>query len=109
MKVVERPLLKSYVFVRIHEIQRTCVRLTEGVTNFLYNDSKPIVIKDKLIQHIRQFQQMYPQVEALTAETLLTAPGEKASKTTLRIDALNILLVSNLAKPLKTEASIDII
>ena len=55
VKLVEEPLFKSYVFVKISEEERTPVRMTDGVINFVYWDGKPAVIKDKEITVIRQF------------------------------------------------------
>ncbi len=55
VKLVEEPLFKSYVFVKISEEERTPVRMTDGVINFVYWDGKPAVIKDKEIMVIRQF------------------------------------------------------
>lgn len=55
VKLVEEPLFKSYVFVKISDEERTPVRMTDGVINFVYWDGKPAVIKDKEIIIIRQF------------------------------------------------------
>lgn len=110
LKTVDVPLLKSYIFVRINGSDRTYVRLTEGVINFLYNNGKPVVIKDKLIQGIRQFQQSHPQLKAVQAENsyMLASSLEGTSgKAALWIDTINILLVTELPKPLTKEASID--
>ena len=55
IKVVEEPLFKSYVFVKIADEHRTEVRMTDGVINFVYWDGKPAIIKEKDIQTIRRF------------------------------------------------------
>src|ERR1700694_1722089 len=55
IKTIEEPLFKSYVFVRIGEDNRSNVRMTQGVVNFVYWDGKPAVIKDKEIQTIKRF------------------------------------------------------
>ncbi|HQV07110.1 MAG TPA: UpxY family transcription antiterminator [Chitinophagaceae bacterium] len=62
-KVVEEPLFKSYVFVKVTETERSNVRKTTGVINFVYWDSKPAVIKEKEIETIRQFLNEYENVE----------------------------------------------
>ena len=49
MKTVEEPLFKSYVFVKVSEEDRTAVRMTPGVINFVYLDGKPAIIKEKEI------------------------------------------------------------
>ena len=54
-KIIEVPLFKSYVFVKINETERLSVLLTEGVINFVYYLSKPAIIKDQEIQLIKQY------------------------------------------------------
>jgi transcription antitermination factor NusG len=63
MKVVEEPLFKSYVFVKIAEIDRSMVRMTSGVINFVYWNGKPAVIKEKEIQNIKRFLDEFENVE----------------------------------------------
>ena len=63
MKVVEEPLFKSYVFVKISEADRTQVRMTPGIINFVYWEGKPAVIKEKEIATIRRFLDEYENVE----------------------------------------------
>jgi transcription antitermination factor NusG len=55
VKVVEEPLFKSYVFVKVKEEDRTAVRMTSGVINFVYWDGKPAVIKEREINAIKRF------------------------------------------------------
>jgi transcription antitermination factor NusG len=54
-KTVEEPLFKSYVFVKIAEEERTKVRLTNGVVNFVYWNGKPAIVREKEIQTIKLF------------------------------------------------------
>lgn len=63
-KIIEEPLFKSYVFVCISEDEKTRVRLTDGVMNFLYWNGKPAVIKEEEIEMIRKFLNEYKEVEA---------------------------------------------
>lgn len=63
IKVVEEPLFKSYVFVRVQEDEKTVVRMLNGVVNFVYWQGKPAVIKDKEILTIRKFMNEYDDVE----------------------------------------------
>lgn len=64
VKVIEEPLFKSYVFVKISDEERTQVRMTTGVVNFVYWNGKPAVIKEKEIATIRRFLDEYENVEA---------------------------------------------
>jgi len=68
IKLVEEPLFKSYVFVKIDESERTKVRMTNGVVNFVYWNGKPAVIKEKEIQTIRRFLDEYENVEVTKME-----------------------------------------
>jgi transcription antitermination factor NusG len=68
IKTVEEPLFKSYVFVKIGEEERTAVRMTNGVVNFVYWDGKPAIIKEKEIQTIKRFLDEYESVEAIKLE-----------------------------------------
>jgi transcription antitermination factor NusG len=68
IKLVEEPLFKSYVFVKIKDEDRTSVRMTNGVVNFVYWDGKPAVIKEKEIQTIKRFLDEYENVEAVKME-----------------------------------------
>jgi len=65
IKTIEEPLFKSYVFVKIKDDERTSVRMTNGVVNFVYWDGKPAIIKEKEIQTIRRFLDEYENVEAV--------------------------------------------
>ena len=63
VKTVEEPLFKSYVFVKISDNDRTQVRMTPGVINFVYWDGKPAVIREKEIATIKKFLNDYQNVE----------------------------------------------
>lgn len=63
VKLVEEPLFKSYVFVRISDEDRTEVRMTPGVINFVYWNGKPAHIKEKEINAIKQFLDEHENVE----------------------------------------------
>lgn len=63
VKIVEEPLFKSYVFVRISDEDRTKVRMTPGVINFVYWSGKPAVIKEKEINTIKRFLNDHENVE----------------------------------------------
>ena len=68
MKIVEEPLFKSYVFVKVSEEDRAAVRMTNGAINFVYWNGKPAVIKEKEILAIRRFLNEYENVEARPVE-----------------------------------------
>jgi len=56
-KIIEEPLFKSYVFIRINikTEERAKVMMTDGVVNFVYFLGKPAVIKDKEVALIKHY------------------------------------------------------
>ncbi len=62
-KVIEEPLFKSYVFVKISEDDQIRVRLTDGVVNFVYSEGKPAQIREQEINLIRRFLKEYKEVQ----------------------------------------------
>jgi transcription antitermination factor NusG len=54
-KIIEEPLFKSYVFVKISTEERTDVLITPGVLNFVYHIGKPAIIRDEEIKNIREY------------------------------------------------------
>lgn len=68
IKIVEEPLFKSYVFVKVDNDDRTAVRMTNGAINFVYWNGKPGVIKEKEIIAIKRFLNEYENVEAIPAD-----------------------------------------
>ena len=68
MKTVHEPLFKSYVFVRIPDIEKTPVRTTSGVVNFVYWLGKPAIIRDNEIDLIRKFMDEYHEVQVVPLE-----------------------------------------
>jgi transcription antitermination factor NusG len=63
IKLVDEPLFKSYVFVKVNEEEKTAVRMTHGVVNFVYWLGKPAVIKGKEIESIKRFLNDHHDVE----------------------------------------------
>ncbi|HEY0677957.1 MAG TPA: UpxY family transcription antiterminator [Chitinophagaceae bacterium] len=64
IKLVEEPLFKSYVFVRVGEEEHLRVRMITGVLNFVYWNGRPAIVKEKEIDTIRKFLNEYDEVEA---------------------------------------------
>jgi len=114
MKVVEEPLFKSYVFVKVNDDDRTQVRMTPGVINFVYWQGKPAVIKEKEINAIRRFLDEYENVEVkpmdvkphqrvkITSGPLMDQEGEvlqvqhKTAK--VAIDSLGYILIASIER-----------
>jgi transcription antitermination factor NusG len=112
IKIVEEPLFKSYVFVKINDKDRTTVRMTPGVINFVYWQGKPAVIKEKEINAIRRFLDEYEDVKVkpmdvkpqqrvkVTAGLLMDQEGEvlQVHHKTARvaIDSLGYVLIATI-------------
>jgi len=112
VKIVEEPLFKSYVFVKVNEDDRTAVRMTPGVINFVYWNGKPALVKEKEINAIKRFLNEYENVEVrpmnlelnqrvkITAGPLMDQEGKvvglhrKVVK--VAIDSLGYLLVAHI-------------
>ena len=62
VKTIEEPLFKSYVFVKVNDEEKTTVRMTTGVMNFVYWNKKPAIIKEKEILTIKRFLDEYRDV-----------------------------------------------
>lgn len=62
-KIVEEPLFRSYVFACIEEDEKTKIRETKGVLNFVYWLGQPAVIRDEEIAVIRRFLGEYQNIE----------------------------------------------
>ena len=74
MKVIDEPLFKSYVFVKVDEDGRTGVRMTDGVVNFVYWNGKPAIIREKEIEAIKKFLDEYSDVTVIKTDI---RPNEK--------------------------------
>lgn len=68
VKIVEEPLFKSYVFVKVTDDKRAAVRTTDGVINFIYWDGKPGIIKEKEIIAIKKFLDEHDQVALIKVD-----------------------------------------
>ena len=120
VKVVEEPLFKSYVFVKVGDEDRTAVRMTPGAINFVYWQGKPAVIREKEIIAIKRFLDEYENVEVqtltikvnqrvrITKGTLMDQEGKvldirhKTAK--VAIDSLGYILVAYIDRSKLTSA-----
>lgn len=74
MKVIEEPLFKSYVFVRIESDQQSMVRMTSGIINFVYYLGKPAVIRSKEIDTIKN---LLDEFDHLVVEQMNVRVGQE--------------------------------
>ena len=120
MKVVEEPLFKSYVFVKVDNEDRSAVRMTNGAINFVYWNGKPAVIKEKEINAIKRFLNEYENVEAnpvdlkvnqrvrITNGTLMDKEGKvldvRHKTVKVEIESLGYILVAYIERTKLTSA-----
>ncbi|MBK7680229.1 MAG: UpxY family transcription antiterminator [Chitinophagaceae bacterium] len=120
MKVVEEPLFKSYVFVKVDNNDRIAVRMTNGAINFVYWNGKPAVIKEKEINAIKRFLNEYENVEAnpvdlkvnqrvrITNGTLMDKEGKvldvRHKTVKVAIESLGYILVAYIERSKLTSA-----
>ena len=120
VKIVEEPLFKSYVFVKVDDDDRTAVRMTNGAINFVYWDGKPAVIREKEIIAIKRFLNEYENVEAvptdlkvnqrvrITNGTLMDQEGKvldiRRKTAKVAIDSLGYILVAYIDRSKLTSA-----
>ena len=120
VKIVEEPLFKSYVFVKVNDVDRTGVRMTPGVINFVYWEGKPAVIREKEINAIKRFLNEYENVEVkpmnlqvhqrvkITTGPLMDQEGEvldlKRKMVKVAIDSLGYILVAYIDRTKLTSA-----
>ena len=71
VKTIEEPLFKSYVFVKVCDEDKTTVRMTTGVMNFVYWNKKPAIIKEKEILTIKKFLDEYTDVHVYSMDLKL--------------------------------------
>lgn len=120
IKIVEEPLFKSYVFVKVSEEERAAVRMTNGAVNFVYWNGKPAVIREKEISAIKRFLDEYEHVEArqvdlkvnervrITNGTLMDHEGKvldvRHKTVKVAIDSLGYILIAHIDRSKLTSA-----
>jgi len=95
IKLIEEPLFKSYVFVKVSEEDRATVRMTNGAINFVYWEGKPAIIKEKEIIAIKKFLDEYENVEARSMIDLKVNQRVRITKGSLMDQEGKVLDVRN--------------
>jgi transcription antitermination factor NusG len=110
-KIIEEPLFRSYVFVKVSKDQYTKLLSTNGVVRFLYFEKKPAIIRDNEIETIKKYLgQSYKSIQVMDmndipAQTKVSInqglfmgqKGEvvKSSKKTVfvRLESINMMMI----------------
>jgi transcription antitermination factor NusG len=91
VKIIHEPLIKSYVFVKVEDSDRSLVRLTNGVINFVYWNGKPATVKEREIQTIKRFLDEHENVglriiELVPQQRILITSGTFMDQTAKVLD-----------------------
>jgi transcription antitermination factor NusG len=84
VKLVEEPLFKSYVFVKVKEEEQSSVRYINGVVNYVYWLGKPAIIRNHEIERIKQFLNEHTDVSVVPLQ--LTVGSKVVIKAGLLMD-----------------------
>lgn len=75
-KIVEVPVISSYVFVRCTEQKRREVLQIDGILNFVFYRGKPALIRDKEMERMWTFLADYGRMKL---EVVQPEPGQKVA------------------------------
>lgn len=100
-KLVTLPLFNSYVFVRINEREAYKVKQTLGVMNFVFYMAKHAVVKDQVIEKIKEYTRKCPDVAVVNLQDINTGDRIRVKKglffdqegTVIRVQDKNVILV----------------
>ncbi len=100
-KIVEFPLFNSYLFVNINNKEELVVRETLGVVNFIYHSGKPAVVREEVIEDIRNYLKIYPDLETVSLSSLRIGDKVKIKDgvfsdqlgEVIKIEGKNILMI----------------
>ena len=62
-KMVQEPLFKGYLFIKIVEKEKWDVKLVDGILNYVHWLGKPAVVKETEIENIKKFLQEFENVQ----------------------------------------------
>ncbi|KIC94689.1 UpxY family transcription antiterminator [Flavihumibacter solisilvae] len=74
-KIIEEPLFKSYVFVKVSEDEKPGVRYIDGVVNFVYWLGKPARVHEEEIERIKRFLNDHTDVQIESLNSI--KPGDR--------------------------------
>jgi transcription antitermination factor NusG len=64
-KMVQEPLFKGYLFIKISEKDKWDVKLVDGILNYVHWLGKPAVVKESDIENIKKFLQEFDNVQVV--------------------------------------------
>ena len=64
-KIVQEPLFKGYVFIKIAEKEKWDIKLVDGILNYVHWLGKPAIVKESDIENIKKFLQEFDNVQII--------------------------------------------
>ncbi|MEN9964566.1 MAG: hypothetical protein RL582_1661 [Bacteroidota bacterium] len=92
-KVVNEPLFKGYIFVKLEEAEKFKILDIDGILNFIYWVGKPAIVRDSEIENIRKYLCEFEDVEI--GEIKLEKGQEVIIKQGVLMDYKGIILELN--------------
>jgi len=62
-KVVNEPLFKGYIFIKLEEAEKFKILDIDGILNFIYWIGKPAIVRDTEIENIKKYLCEFEDVE----------------------------------------------
>jgi transcription antitermination factor NusG len=95
IKTLDEPVFKACVFVKISLHQRTSVRLTEGVMNFVYHNGKPAQLSGTEIRKIKKM------LDLVNVQCPANSEGKESGPKSHQVylDSFNQWLVACIERP----------
>ncbi|CAN5753949.1 UpxY family transcription antiterminator [soil metagenome] len=98
LKLVFKPLFKSYVFVHVSLEELELLKLTDGIVNILYWLGKPAVIKGEEIAAIKDFTSDHRNIKLERTFVNLTETARNLSASSYAIEGKLVTIKNKLLK-----------
>ena len=98
LKLVFKPLFKSYVFVHATHEELTLLKQTDGVVNMLYWLGKPAIIKDEEIAAIKEFTNDHRNIKLERTVVNLSETARNFSASSYAIEGKLVTIKNKLLK-----------
>jgi transcription antitermination factor NusG len=98
LKLIFKPLFKSYVFVRVSREELERLKQTDGVLNILYWLGEPAIIKDEEIAAIKEFTNDHRNIKLERTFVNLSEPARHLSASSYSIEGKMVTIKNKLHK-----------
>lgn len=98
LKLVFKPLFKSYVFVHVTQEELESLKQTDGILNILYWLGQPAIIKDEEIAVIREFTSDHRDIKLERTVVNLSETARNLSASSYAIEGKLVTIKNKLLK-----------